>query len=1101
MRIKYQRVIEGIAQRGEYKLLNDIYTDLYITESGKTGDETEMKIVEASKNQETSETPIKCNDMFKRLTEQDKPIRTMLTQGIAGIGKSFSVQKFILEWAKGSRNQDIKFIFPLPFRELNLKEGKHSLMEILNQFFPQTKGLRFREKYKVMFVFDGLDECRLPLKFKTNESCFDVTHQASLDVLLTNLIKGNLLPSALIWITTRPAAAAKIPAEFIDCVTELRGFNDEQKIEYFRKRISNENLANNIIDHITGSRVLYVMCHIPVFCWISSTVLERLMEVKKSDTPKTLTQMYIRFLIFQTMQQNYKYDDHDEHALDIPWDKKGFLALGKLAFEHLKKNNFLFYSHDLSSCDIDINDMSVYSGVCTQETGMFLGTTYSFMHLSIQEFIAALYAYVSADNDKKNVFLDQNEAQRNENEAMIGLLKTAINKAMESENGHLDLFLRFLLGLSLESNQHFIRGLLTQEKGSSHSQQEIVDYIKAKFEEDSSPDRTVNLFHCLNELNDRSLVNEMQNQIKEGKLSMTELSRTQWSALLYVLLTSDEDLDNFDLRKFVSSEECLRRLLPVVETATTAWLNECNLTEGSCMDLVKILSSVSSKMIELDMSSNTLQDSGVKQLSEGLKSPNCKLEILRLNNCGLTEEICSVIATVISLESCTLKELELSENNLQNSGVEQLMVGLANPHVQLKILRLCKCSIKEEGCSAVASALAANPSHLKELDLTGNNVGVLGVKVLSTILNNSCCKLETLKLSDCSITGEGYFALASALKSNSCLTELDLRGNDPGDKGVKLLTDLVEDQSSTFKTLRLLKSPDAEEAHVSLTKLLNTNPLLLIELDLSAKIQSQSVVKKLPALLEDSHCRLQILRLNNNNISEKDCCALVSALCSNPSYLRELDLSLNTLGLSGMERLNSFLENPHCILQKLGLKNCSITEEGYSAMVSSLEKHTPQLRELDLGGNKIEDSGLKQLSALLKNSSCNLTKLKLCNCHITEEGYKALASALESNPSSHLTELHLRGNYPGKSGVKLLKGLLADPNHKLKKLMLLNPDAEESCSFLAQVLDTDPLLLTEMNLSEKIQGNSDVRKLCTFLQDSHCGLQKLKLVVLFVFTK
>ncbi|XDV28514.1 hypothetical protein PO909_031810 [Leuciscus waleckii] len=284
MKKKYQCVFEGIAKQGDSTLLNNIYTDLYITQGGskQVNTEHEVRQIEISSRAESQEIQIQCTNLFES-PEQGKKIRTVLTKGVAGIGKSISVQKFILDWAEGKENQDISFILPLPFREMNLKEKeKQSLMILVSQFFPEIKGLNLTrdDKYKVLFILDGLDECRLPLNFKDNETWRDVSSPASLDVLLTNLIKGNLLPSALIWITTRPAAATKIPPDCIDRVTEVRGFNDEQKEEYFRKRFTDEEMANSIIDHVKQSKSLFIMCHIPVFCWISATVLQNTAGIK-----------------------------------------------------------------------------------------------------------------------------------------------------------------------------------------------------------------------------------------------------------------------------------------------------------------------------------------------------------------------------------------------------------------------------------------------------------------------------------------------------------------------------------------------------------------------------------------------------------------------------------------------------------------------------------------------------------------------------------------------------------------------------------------------------------------------------------------------------
>ncbi len=595
---KYHCVFEGITKQGDSTLLKNIYTDLYITQgcSEQVNTEHEVRQIEVtSRHHESQEIQVKCTNLFDA-PEQDKQIRTVLTKGVAGIGKSVSVQKFVLDWAEGKENQDISFIFPLPFREMNLKEKENqSLMDLITQFFPETRGLNLtrRNNFKVLFILDGLDECRLPLDFAGNETCSDVSSPASLDVLLTNLIKGNLLHSALIWITSRPAAASKIPPDCIDRLTEIRGFSDAQKEEYFRKRFTDADLAREIIDHIKQSKSLFIMCHIPVFCWISATVLQNILEEKQNyvvinnqaddasktlqesnteDTPKTLTQMYTHFLHFQIQQSRQKYDG--EYRPDVSWDKDAILSLGKLAFQQLQINNVIFYDTDLEACGIDVYKASVYSGMCTQifkeETGINVGTMYCFVHLSIQEFIAALYAHLYLDINKKSVFVQDSTEQENKSETMIDLLKTAVDKALESNNGHLDLFLRFLLGLSLQSNRRLLRGLLTQRDRIDQSNEEIVQYIKQKLEADLSPERSINLFYCLNELNDQTLVKEIQTHLNKGSLSSVDLSPAQWSALTFVLLTSEEELEEFELQKFKKSDECLIRLSAVIKTSKRA---------------------------------------------------------------------------------------------------------------------------------------------------------------------------------------------------------------------------------------------------------------------------------------------------------------------------------------------------------------------------------------------------------------------------------------------------------------------------------------------------------------------------------------------------
>ncbi|KAM4564684.1 protein NLRC3-like [Fundulus diaphanus] len=726
MKNKFTLTSEGNGDH--HSSLQSIYTTLIITTGGNDGPNEEheyRQLKNTQGDQPLSDGSVSLSEIFKLGPDQEKPNRTVLTKGIAGIGKSFAVQKFILDWAEEKENQEVDFVFSLAFRELNLSKGDKSLHAMLTEFHPALQPLKDYQSYakaKIIVILDGLDESRHQLDFENSTRVTSLNTVTSIAGLVVNLIQGNLLPDANIWITSRPAAVSQIPEEYIDMVTEIRGFTDAQKVEYFQRRFKDDSgLTDRITSHIQSSQNLDIMCQIPVFCWISAILFQEVLDKKEeTEIPQTLTELMAHFLFAQTKRRSRKYDGNPEKNREklLKTHKEFLLKLGKLAFVQLQENKLIFYEEDLEDYGIEVAEASIYSGLCNtvlrEEEVFSQKKIFFFVHLTLQEFFAALHVYECLKTKKTNELRDFLSLE-DKDLSLLDLLKMTVDKVLEIQNGHLDFFLRFLLGLMVEPNQRFLQGLLTPLDRCEDTDRKILTYLRSIRRKTQSPDSCINIFQTMIEMRDHKVKDEIQDYVKLSDCSKMELAPLHCSALAHMLQISKNDLDILDLKSYNTSDDGRRRLIPAVRSSKKAVLANCNVTVHWMEHLALALKFSHSALRDLDLSNNDLKDSGVELLCDGLSSNSCKLETLRLSGCLVTEKGCDYLVSALQSNPSHLMELDLSYNHPGDSGSKQLYQLRDDPRYRLSILNLnyggsprLKAGIRKYACEFTFSPDAAH---------------------------------------------------------------------------------------------------------------------------------------------------------------------------------------------------------------------------------------------------------------------------------------------------------------------------------------------------------------------------------------------------------
>uniref|UniRef100_A0A665WIC6 NLR family, CARD domain containing 3-like 1 n=1 Tax=Echeneis naucrates TaxID=173247 RepID=A0A665WIC6_ECHNA len=509
---KYGGECEDLAIQEEKRQFDEVFTDLFISSTYDNGPNIEHEVMNIEKldSNQTAGMHISTKDIFSAERLQHSNIRLILLTGVAGSGKSTAVRKLILDWIEEQSQQHNSFLFPLPFRELKQFEGSNiSLLQIIRTLYPETIKLRnedFRcDDCPIMFVFDGLDDYSGKLDFENTELLCDHTEQTTLNTIVVNILRGRLLYRGLFLVTLRSQVKRCIPWDTPYDEIEMRGFDDPEKDKYFKRIFKDPAQADRVIAYVRSSKTLSIMCHLPLFCSLVANECRRIFREQgtQAELPRGITYMYTKLMLALIRQQRaFRAPDRS------PDEERDFLMkLGKLAFSMLEKGHFKITKSNWKDTGISDEEAVINSGLCTQYLTkpfvLFHEKVLSFIHPTMQEYLAALYAFLSFVNQGKNIFEQQLKNKLKgmfKGQKPMELYKSAVDRSLLCEDGKLDIFLRFLFGMSLQTNLDILQPLCTLSTKWPTVTEDAAALIRKKIRENQYSCRNLNLQHCLEEL-------------------------------------------------------------------------------------------------------------------------------------------------------------------------------------------------------------------------------------------------------------------------------------------------------------------------------------------------------------------------------------------------------------------------------------------------------------------------------------------------------------------------------------------------------------------------------------------------------------------------
>ncbi|XP_070599828.1 NACHT, LRR and PYD domains-containing protein 12-like isoform X1 [Erythrolamprus reginae] len=1114
---------------GEYVFLNERYSKLRILDHHLSKQERKKEILDIGRNHPESSTTIET--LFNCNKGGSSP-KVVVLQGAAGIGKTMMSKKIMFDWASQQLYQDkFNFVFYICCRKMNLhaETEKHSIAEIISEGWLNLHESKkvipniLKNEEKLLFVIDGFDEL-YSFDWSKDSFCSELWKKEPVRILLSSLFQKKLLPKSSLIITTRPTALQKLHCLQNPGYFEILGFSPEETEEYFYKFLGNNDQAIKAFRFVKQNDTLFNMCAIPLLSWIICTVLKQEMERGQDlqKTPYTLTAIYMLYL---SSLLDYH---HKESKQDVQSYVKGLCSL---AVEGILNEEILFMEEEVKKHILDLgNSLPLFLNQSIFKEKIGCIQTYSFIHLSFQEFFAALF-YVLEEGDEQH--------SQNPNENMQSLLE--IHKSFETE----EVF-RFLFGfLSEEKTMRELKKKFGW-KTCPKIKELMLNWVKDKLNNDRSSILTI--FHYLYETQD-------DNFVKNALYGVTELregfkSSMEWMIFNYCIqhcqnlkrldvdcyfedVARNEDLDErytehfftaltklrnlsvLRLYGFVLTESCsryftvlrknqrlrkvllhfenqddkaMKRLCDVlkhpqckIETLELAGTQTVMVYESSTAEVL----GENQRLRELTLFFRNYNDKAMELLCDGLKNPRCTVKKLKVDGAILTELSSGYLAEVLK-KNQRLRELELCFHINDVKAVQLLCGMVKDPECKIKKLKLGG-EVATIFCSRPLAEVLSKIQRLRELTLSFESYDDKSIKLFCDGLNNPGCTVEKLKLEGAILTKLCSCYLVELLKKNQRWTELELCFPSPDDKAVELLRGELKDPECKIKKLKLGGEVATISCSRSLAEVLNENQTLG-DLTLSFKSYDDKSIELLCNGLNNPGCTVEKLKLDGEILDESCSEYLVDVFKKN-QRLRELELCFPSPDDKAVELLYNGLKDPELTIKTLKLGGESETIS-CSCPLAEVPSENQRLRDITLSFESCDHKSMELLCKGLSNPGCAVEKIKLEGEILTEFFSVYFGQGFKTN--QRLRELELCFPSPDDKGVELLCGWLSDPECKIKELKLGEKDATISCSRpLAEDLKKNQRL-GKLTFFKSCDDQS-MKLLCDGLKNLGCAVEKLKI--------